>query len=72
MLLSLGLTWGSRGAAADQVLAPIAILVALPVGFVDPLLRPSIVGRVFSPAQRLLFRVALVVPLLLVVGWRCV
>lgn len=69
LILSLSLSWDSRGSSADNVPALLAIILALPIGVVDLLLRPAVVGRVFAPNQRLLFRAVLASPLVAMALW---
>ena len=69
LMLSLSMSWNSHGSSADYVPALLAIIVALPIGVVDLLLRPALVGRVFDASQRLVFRALLAAPLVAVVLW---
>ena len=69
LTISLSLPWSSQGSSADNVPALLAIIVALPIGVVDLLLRPAVVGRVFSAEQRLMFRALLAAPLVAVALW---
>jgi hypothetical protein len=72
LMLSLSMGWNSSGSSADYVPALLAIIVALPIGVVDLLLRPALVGRVFVGQQRLLFRAMLAMPLVAVALWAVV
>lgn len=69
LTLSLSMVWNSHGSSADNVPALLAIILALPIGVVDLLLRPAVVGRVFAANQRLLFRALLAAPLVAVALW---
>ena len=69
LMLSLSMDWNRLGSSADNVPALLAIIVALPIGVVDLLLRPAVVGRVFDANQRLLFRALLAAPLVAVALW---
>ena len=69
LMLSLSMGWNSHGSSADYIPALLAIIVALPIGVVDLLLRPALVGRVFDASQRLMFRTLLAAPLVAVALW---